>query len=117
MLGARSDGNHDVQYSAQQGGVLEVQIYAASPSATAAASNEFVEDDGVSLDSGTRTTSFAFDSANATLEWSVKQTKGGVAGVGTAYTHVRGLLFGRGGGVRRGVEVVPLDAGRLVFPP
>jgi alpha-glucosidase len=115
------DGNHDVQYSSQQGGVLEVQVYMASPS-SAVAGNEFVEDDGVTIASGTRTTSFAFDAESKALEWAMQETGGGIKGVGTAYTHVRGVLFvggvgGGGPGVTLRAASVPLSRGRLVFTP
>jgi hypothetical protein len=105
------DGNASVQYSAQQGGMLEVQVYSAGEGSVVR-ENVFVEDDGVSIAAETRRTSFGFDPKTASLMWT--QSGGKLAGVETAYTHVRGVLFGAGG--RREASAVPLSAaGRLVF--
>lgn len=107
--------NSSMQYSAQAGGLLEVQVYAGKDG-----SFEMVEDDGISYDyqtkaeASTRTTLWSWSDATKTLTWSVK---GGAALKSpNVYTDVVAVLFAAGGNVQRAAsQALTASGGKAVF--
>jgi alpha-glucosidase len=110
-----------VQYSAQAGGMLEVQVYGGKDG-----SFVMVEDDGISYDyqttpdSATRTTTWSWADSTKTLSWS---TEGGAAGLKSAkglpnlYTHVTVVFFTAGAAAPQSAPAQALAAstGKVVF--
>ena len=87
-----------VQYSEEQGGTLEVQVYAGADG-----SFELFEDDGATLDYQTseasvRTTNFSWTNGSQTLSW---VASGPHPASGVAYTHMDVVLFGASAGLPR----------------
>ena len=106
---------NSIQYSAQAGGLLEVQVYPGKDG-----SFVMVEDDGISYDyqtkaeGSTRTTTWSWSDATKTLTWSVKG--GASLKSPNLYADVVAVLFAAGGKVQRAAsQALTASGGKAVF--
>jgi alpha-glucosidase (family GH31 glycosyl hydrolase) len=106
------NANRSIQYSAQTGGLLELQIYGGADT-----SFEMVEDDGISYAYrrsalvGTRTTFWNWDDSSRTLTWVAK------GAAKQTYTHVTAILFSSEAKESQSSTTYTLDVrGSIVFP-
>ena len=108
--------NGSIQFTAEAGGALEVQVYAGKDGSFVQ-----VEDDGISYDyetsaaTATRTTTWSWTDASKTLSWKVEG--GATLQSPNLYTSVEPVLFAAGAKAPQRLAAQPLTAsgGKAVF--